>query len=106
LLVLDEVVKHYGAGGGETVRALDGISMTIRAGELVALYGPSGSGKTTLLNIIAALLAPDSGHVFVEGRDISSCLRATLSATAESSWATSTSPPSCCPAFARSTTPR
>lgn len=71
MLVLDQVVKHYGAGGGETVRALDGISMTIGAGELVALYGPSGSGKTTLLNIIAALLAPDSGRILVDGRDIS-----------------------------------
>jgi putative ABC transport system ATP-binding protein len=71
LLVLDQVVKHYGAGGGETVRALDGISMAIGAGELVALYGPSGSGKTTLLNIIAALLAPDSGQILVDGRDIS-----------------------------------
>jgi putative ABC transport system ATP-binding protein len=71
LLEVRKLVKHYPAGGDEVVRALDGISMTIDAGELVALYGPSGSGKTTLLTIIAALLKPDSGTVAVNGRDIS-----------------------------------
>jgi putative ABC transport system ATP-binding protein len=70
--VLDvrELVKHYPAGGGEVVRALDGVSMSIDSGELVALYGPSGSGKTTLLKIVAALLAPDRGAVLVDGRDV------------------------------------
>jgi putative ABC transport system ATP-binding protein len=53
------------------VRALDGVSMTIDSGELVALYGPSGSGKTTLLTIVAALIPPDSGAVMVDGRDVS-----------------------------------
>jgi putative ABC transport system ATP-binding protein len=71
LLVLDDVVKHYPAGGGEVVRALDGVSLSISPGELVALYGPSGSGKTTLLNIIAALLPADRGRVLVDGRDVS-----------------------------------
>jgi putative ABC transport system ATP-binding protein len=71
VLVLDRVVKHYSSGGDDVVRALDGVSMTVASGELVALYGPSGSGKTTLLNVVAALLAPDSGRVTVDGRDIS-----------------------------------
>jgi putative ABC transport system ATP-binding protein len=68
-LELRDVVKHY-RGGGETVRAVDGVSLTIAAGELVALYGPSGSGKSTLLMLVAALLAPDRGGIRFGGRDI------------------------------------
>jgi len=75
VLEIHKLVKHYPSGGGEVVRALDGVSMSIMAGELVALYGPSGSGKTTLLMIVAALLRPDGGAVTVNGRDIT-CLSA------------------------------
>jgi len=71
MLELRDVVKHYPSSGGEVVRAIDGVSLTIARGELLALYGPSGSGKTTLLQIVAALLQPDSGQVLVGGRDIS-----------------------------------
>jgi putative ABC transport system ATP-binding protein len=71
VLELRELVKHYPVGDGPPVRAVDGASLRVQAGELVALYGPSGSGKTTLLNLIAALLRPDSGAVIVDGRDIS-----------------------------------
>ncbi len=71
MLELRELVKHYRLGEEEPVRAVDGVTMSVAAGELVALYGPSGSGKTTLLMLIAALLAPDSGQVLLDGRDIS-----------------------------------
>jgi putative ABC transport system ATP-binding protein len=70
VLELRELVKRYQVGDGEPVHAVDGVSMSVAAGELVALYGPSGSGKTTLLLLVAALLAPDSGAVLVDGRDV------------------------------------
>jgi putative ABC transport system ATP-binding protein len=72
VLELRGVVKHFTSPGGDVVRAVDGVSVSIEAGEMVALYGPSGSGKTTLLKIIAAMLRPDAGAVRVRGRDIAS----------------------------------
>ncbi len=71
MLELRDLVKHYHVGDAEPVRAVDGVSLTVEAGELLALYGPSGSGKTTLLTLIAALSRPDSGSVLVDGRDVS-----------------------------------
>ncbi len=71
VLELRELVKHHQVGDGEPVRAVDGVSSTIAAGELVALYGPSGSGKTTLLMLVAALMRPDSGAVLLDGREVS-----------------------------------
>jgi putative ABC transport system ATP-binding protein len=68
-LALRDLVKHY-AGGPDTVRAVDGVSLSVGAGELVALYGPSGSGKSTLLGLTAGLLSPDSGSVLFDGASI------------------------------------
>jgi ABC-type lipoprotein export system ATPase subunit len=67
-LELHEIVKHFRAG--EVVRAVDGLSLRVEPGELVALYGPSGSGKTTLLSIAGAFVAPDAGTVRFGGREV------------------------------------
>jgi putative ABC transport system ATP-binding protein len=68
-LELERVVKHY-RGAGEEVRAIDGVSLAVQAGEMVAVHGPSGSGKTTLLHLVAALLKPDAGAIRHRGRDL------------------------------------
>jgi putative ABC transport system ATP-binding protein len=68
-LVMLDVVKHY-RSEGETIRAVDGVSLTLQEGEFVALYGPSGSGKTTLLLLAAGLVPPDEGTVCFDDRDI------------------------------------
>ncbi len=70
MLELHDLVKHYRVGGGEPIRAVDGVSMAVAAGEFVAMYGPSGSGKTTLLELVAGLQRPDSGTVIFGGRDV------------------------------------
>src|SRR6185437_11544920 len=71
MLQLNDLVKHFHTQGGEPVKAVDGVSLHVRPGEMVALYGPSGSGKTTLLLMIATLLQPTAGEVRINGRAIS-----------------------------------
>lgn len=55
MLELSNLVKHYATVGDEPVRAVDGVSLSVARGEMVALYGPSGSGETTLLLMVATL---------------------------------------------------
>jgi putative ABC transport system ATP-binding protein len=66
---LRELVKHY-RSGEDTIRAVDGVTLRVEPGELVALYGPSGSGKSTLLALVSGLMRPDRGSIGFGGRDI------------------------------------
>ena len=70
LIKVDDLHKIYNPGENE-VRALDGVSLTINRGELVAIVGHSGSGKSTLMNMLGCLDTPTSGHYYLEGMDVS-----------------------------------
>jgi putative ABC transport system ATP-binding protein len=68
VLEANDVIKELGHGAG-MVRALKGVSLSLKAGELTLLMGPSGSGKTTLLSILGCILGPTSGRIRVAGTD-------------------------------------
>lgn len=70
MIEMKNVVKRY-VMGGETIHALDHVSMTVNAGEFVAIIGPSGSGKSTLMNIIGCLDTADEGDYLLNGKAIS-----------------------------------
>jgi putative ABC transport system ATP-binding protein len=69
MLELDRARRYYASPGG-AVHAVDDVSMSVSAGELVAIFGPSGSGKSTLLLLAAGLLRVDAGSVRFEGSDL------------------------------------
>ncbi|MGJ5138170.1 ABC transporter ATP-binding protein [Bradyrhizobium oligotrophicum] len=69
LLRIENVVKTFGS-----FRAVDGVSLDIRAGEFFALLGPSGCGKTTLLRMLAGFETPDEGRILLSGEDIAQVL--------------------------------
>jgi putative ABC transport system ATP-binding protein len=77
LVELDHLYKSYWRGGQE-LPVLQDISLSIAAGEFIALMGPSGSGKTTLLNLIAGLDRPDKGRLIVHGQDLTGLTEAQL----------------------------
>ena len=69
ILKIEKLTKVYGSGENE-VRALDGVSLSIRRNEYVAIMGPSGSGKSTLMNILGCLDTPESGRYTLCGEDV------------------------------------
>ncbi len=79
ILELRDVHRVHGSGPA-AVHALRGVSLTVNAGELVAVMGPSGSGKSTLLNLAGGLDRPTRGEVSVDGTALGACSRRALAA--------------------------
>jgi putative ABC transport system ATP-binding protein len=69
ILKVNNLSKVYGKGDTQ-IKAIDGVSFSVKKGEFVAIVGPSGSGKSTLLHILGGVDTPSSGQVLVEGTDI------------------------------------
>jgi ABC-type lipoprotein export system ATPase subunit len=76
-ILTQDVCRHYSMGES-VIRAVDGVSIRVPAGEFVALLGTSGSGKSSLLNLIAGLDRPTSGAVVVEGKNLAALSREDL----------------------------
>ncbi len=70
LMAVQDLVKHYPAGSGKSVHSVDGVSLTVRKGEVLGLVGESGCGKSTLARTILRAVAPTSGQIVFDGRDI------------------------------------
>ena len=69
MLKVTDLVRVYGRGSAST-RALDGVSLSLEAGEFVGVMGPSGSGKTTLLNCVSTIDRPTSGSIVIDGKEL------------------------------------
>ena len=69
-LEVKDVVKSFMVDGAP-IYAVDKVSFQVKHGQFVALVGPSGSGKTTMLSMLAALLSPSGGQIFIDGQDLS-----------------------------------
>lgn len=69
LILLDNVTKHYHMGDS-TVKAIDGINISIEKGDFVAIMGPSGSGKSTAMNLVGSLDLATNGRILLEGINI------------------------------------
>lgn len=69
ILKIDSIEKYYG-NKGNILKAIDDVSFEVQKGEFVGIMGPSGSGKTTLLNVIATIDEVSSGHIYLNGKDL------------------------------------
>lgn len=78
VVTVEDVSKTFGCGH-TAVTAVDHVSLSVDAGDIVLVMGPSGSGKTTLLSMIGTLMSPTGGRILISGQDTSTLSPAQLS---------------------------
>lgn len=86
MLAVNDLYKSYRVGK-TSFPVLKGVSLTVNAGEFVAVMGPSGSGKTTLLNWISCYIPADRGNILLDGRELAGLRRRSWPRCATGSWA-------------------
>lgn len=94
VLSVRQIEKVYGNRDSVT-HAINDISFDVMPGEFVGIMGPSGSGKTTLLNCVATIDTVTSGHILVDGRDVTACAATRSPSSAATIWASSSRTPTC-----------
>lgn len=70
MLVVNGLTKQFAVGGGSVKTAVDGVDLTVKTGEFVAVVGSNGAGKSTMLNLLAGRHVPDAGTIVLDGVDI------------------------------------
>ncbi|NLB38121.1 MAG: ATP-binding cassette domain-containing protein, partial [Clostridiales bacterium] len=70
MLRVENVVKIFNRGTVNEKTALEGVTLTLSEGDFVTVIGGNGAGKSTLLNVVAGVYPSDSGHIYIDGRDV------------------------------------
>lgn len=70
MIKIEQLSKHFHLPGGEVLKAVDGVDLQVKKGDVLGIVGPSGCGKTTLVRLLLRLIEPDTGRIYLDGKNI------------------------------------